>query len=98
MQAILAQVADGTMLSKDAKAQLGLTNGSFYRLMNKHAVKRPLGMQRAAAKAAKATREVRTMTATLVIAGKITFEEGLVITKLHRTSLQRLINRIKASA
>lgn len=97
INAILSRVAAGTMLSRDAKAQLGMTNGTFYRLMRKHDVKRPLGVQRTAAKAAKATRESRARVASLVIDGRLQTEEALAITKLHRTSFQRLIDRIKAS-
>lgn len=97
INAILSQVAAGTMLSQDAKAQLGMTNGTFYRLMRKHDVKRPLGMQRAATQDAKTTRERRIRVAKLVIDERLHFEEALAILGVHRTTLQRIIDKVKAS-
>ena len=98
VQTILAKVANGTMLSQDAQKALGMTKSTFHRLKNAQGVKRPDGVRKKMAAAAKATRESRAKTANLVIEGRITFEEGLAITNIHRISLWRIINRIKASA
>lgn len=97
-KAILKKLNVGGLSRKDAMAALGISQATLYRHKAALGITRPPGARKARSIAAQGTQEARRASATLVARGKITFEEGLAITKLHRTSLQRLINRIKASA
>lgn len=95
---ILKKVKIGAMTRQQAAAELGITERTLYRRRQKHGITRPPGVRRAASMARKEVAERRMLAARKVIDGGLTFEEALAVVGVHRTTLQRIINKVKASA
>lgn len=97
-KAVLKDLNVGALTREAAMAALGVAQATLYRRKKALGITRPPGIRKRQIAAAKATKDARETTAQMVINGRITFEEGLAILNVHRTSLWRIINRIKASA